>query len=376
LDILSYFRRSKPPAPRAPEVNEFGQDLGDVAIDLKTIGGEINGTYLDIASSPSPEKRARNKAPERPPRERSPERQPERPPQFDRQPERLPERQPERQLDRQPERQVERQPAPQREQRPPRPRRRSDGNGAFPGGERRGVLAVHGVEKSFVGRMVVKGVSLYVRKGEAVGLLGPNGAGKTTVFYMATGLIKADKGRIELDGRDVTKLPMYQRARLGIGYLPQEASIFRGLNVEENIRSVLEVVEPNAKRREHDLDSLLEEFNIGRLRKTPSIALSGGERRRVEIARALASRPNYMLLDEPFAGIDPIAVGDIQTLVRHLTNRGIGVLITDHNVRETLGLTDRAYIIYSGEVLMEGRADDIVNNPDVRRLYLGEEFRL
>ena len=257
-------------------------------------------------------------------------------------------------------------------QTPARPRRDGDGQQAA----RHAYLAVHGVEKSFGGRMVVKGVSLYVRKGEAVGLLGPNGAGKTTVFYMATGLIKADKGRIELDGRDVTKLPMYQRARLGIGYLPQEASIFRGLNVEENIRSVLEVVEPNAKRREHDLDSLLEEFNIGRLRKTPSIALSGGERRRVEIARALASRPNYMLLDEPFAGIDPIAVGDIQTLVRHLTNRGIGVLITDHNVRETLGLTDRAYIIYSGEVLMEGRADDIVNNPDVRRLYLGEEFKL
>jgi lipopolysaccharide export system ATP-binding protein len=376
LDIRSYFRRSKAPAPRAPEVDDFD----DVAIDLETIGGEINGTYLDIASAPAPEKRARNKAPERAPRERSPERQPERPPQFDRQPERPPERQPERQFERQPERPPERpperQPAPQRDQRPPRPRRRSDGNGAVPSGERRGVLAVHGVEKSFVGRMVVKGVSLYVRKGEAVGLLGPNGAGKTTVFYMATGLIKADKGRIELDGRDVTKLPMYQRARLGIGYLPQEASIFRGLNVEENIRSVLEVVEPDAKRRERDLDSLLEEFNIARLRKTPSIALSGGERRRVEIARALASRPNYMLLDEPFAGIDPIAVGDIQTLVRHLTNRGIGVLITDHNVRETLGLTDRAYIIYSGEVLMEGRADDIVNNPDVRRLYLGEEFRL
>jgi lipopolysaccharide export system ATP-binding protein len=370
LDILSYFRRSKPPAPRAPEVDDFGQDLGEVAIDLETIGGEINGTYLDIASSPAPETKTRNKTPERPPRERSPERQPERPPerQFDRQPERQPEPQAERQ--------AERQPAPQRDQRPPRPRRSSDGNGALPGGERRGVLSVHGVEKSFVGRMVVKGVSLYVRKGEAVGLLGPNGAGKTTVFYMATGLIKADKGRIELDGRDVTKLPMYQRARLGIGYLPQEASIFRGLNVEENIRSVLEVVEPNVKRRERDLDSLLEEFNIARLRKTPSIALSGGERRRVEIARALASRPNYMLLDEPFAGIDPIAVGDIQTLVRHLTNRGIGVLITDHNVRETLGLTDRAYIIYSGEVLMEGRADDIVNNPDVRRLYLGEEFRL
>jgi lipopolysaccharide export system ATP-binding protein len=253
-----------------------------------------------------------------------------------------------------------------------RPRHDGDGRPAA----RHAYLAAHGVEKSFGGRMVVKGVTLYVRRGEAVGLLGPNGAGKTTVFYMITGLINADRGRIELDGFDVTALPMYQRARLGIGYLPQEASIFRGLNVEDNIRSVLEVVEPDRRRREADLNALLEEFNIARLRKTPTIALSGGERRRVEIARALATRPSYMLLDEPFAGIDPIAVGDIQTLVRHLTNRGIGVLITDHNVRETLGLTDRAYIIYSGEVLMEGRADDIVNNPDVRRLYLGEEFRL
>ena len=242
--------------------------------------------------------------------------------------------------------------------------------------EQRNYLAAHAVEKSFGDRKVVKGASLYVRRGEAVGLLGPNGAGKTTIFYMITGLIAADRGRIELDGHDVTTLPMYQRARLGIGYLPQEASIFRGLTVEENIRAVLEVVEPNKRRREHDLNALLEEFNITRLRKSPSIALSGGERRRCEIARALASRPNYMLLDEPFAGIDPIAVGDLQILVRHLTNRGIGVLITDHNVRETLGLTDRAYIIYSGEVLMEGRTEDIVNNPDVRRLYLGEEFRL
>jgi lipopolysaccharide export system ATP-binding protein len=237
-------------------------------------------------------------------------------------------------------------------------------------------LAVHGVEKSFGKRKVVKGVSLYVRRGEAVGLLGPNGAGKTTVFYMITGLIKADRGRVDLDGFNISGLPMYQRARLGIGYLPQEASIFRGLTVEDNIRSVLEIVEPNRKRREADLNDLLDEFNITRLRKTPSIALSGGERRRVEIARALASRPNYMLLDEPFAGIDPIAVGDIQALVRHLTQRGIGVLITDHNVRETLGLTDRAYIIYSGQVLMEGRTEDIVNDPEVRRLYLGEEFRL
>ncbi len=241
---------------------------------------------------------------------------------------------------------------------------------------RGGYLAAHGVEKTFVGRKVVKGVSLFVRRGEAVGLLGPNGAGKTTVFYMITGLIKADRGRIELDGHDVTTRPMYQRARLGIGYLPQEASIFRGLNVEDNIRAVLEVVEPNRRKREAELDALLDEFNITRLRKTPSSALSGGERRRVEIARALATRPNYMLLDEPFAGIDPIAVGDIQTLVRHLTQRGIGVLITDHNVRETLGLTDRAYIIYSGEVLREGAAEEIVNDPDVRRLYLGEEFRM
>src|SRR6516165_3530853 len=237
-------------------------------------------------------------------------------------------------------------------------------------------LAAHGLDKSFVGRKVVHDVSINVRRGEAVGLLGPNGAGKTTVFYMITGLIRPDRGAIELDGHDITRLPMYQRARLGIGYLPQEASIFRGLNVEDNIRAVLEVVEPNRRRRESELTALLEEFDVARLRKSPSIALSGGERRRVEIARALASRPNYMLLDEPFAGIDPIAVGDIQALVRHLTNRGIGVLITDHNVRETLGLTDRAYIIYSGEVLMEGRADDIVNNPDVRRLYLGEEFRM
>jgi lipopolysaccharide export system ATP-binding protein len=242
--------------------------------------------------------------------------------------------------------------------------------------EQRHYLAAHAVEKTFGDRKVVRGASLYVRRGEAVGLLGPNGAGKTTIFYMITGLIAADRGRIELDGHDVTTLPMYQRARLGIGYLPQEASIFRGLTVEENIRAVLEVVEPNKRRREHDLDALLDEFNITKLRKSPSIALSGGERRRCEIARALASRPNYMLLDEPFAGIDPIAVGDLQILVRHLTNRGIGVLITDHNVRETLGLTDRAYIIYSGEVLMEGRTDDIVNNPEVRRLYLGEEFRL
>jgi lipopolysaccharide export system ATP-binding protein len=271
---------------------------------------------------------------------------------------------------------------PPREVRPraqaPRPKSnvKSNGAGAPQLIKRPGFLAVHSVEKSFGTRQVVRGVSIYVRRGEAVGLLGPNGAGKTTVFYMITGLIKADRGAIELDGHDVTKLPMYQRARLGIGYLPQEASIFRGLTVEQNIRAVLEVVEPSRKKRERELDALLDEFNVTRLRKSPSIALSGGERRRVEIARALATRPNYMLLDEPFAGIDPIAVGDIQDLVRHLTNRGIGVLITDHNVRETLGLTDRAYIVYAGQILTEGSPEDIVNDPDVRRLYLGEEFRL
>jgi lipopolysaccharide export system ATP-binding protein len=246
---------------------------------------------------------------------------------------------------------------------------------AAPRREPQGYLAAHGLEKSYGGRKVVNGVSLYVRRGEAVGLLGPNGAGKTTAFYTITGLIKPDRGQIELDGNVVTHLPMYQRARLGIGYLPQEASIFRGLNVEDNIRAVLEVVESDRRRREADLKSLLDEFEIARHRKTPSIALSGGERRRVEIARALASRPNYMLLDEPFAGIDPKAVVEIQKLVRRLTRRGIGVLITDHNVRETLDLTDRSYIIYSGQVLMEGRKDDIVNDPEVRRLYLGEDFR-
>jgi lipopolysaccharide export system ATP-binding protein len=269
--------------------------------------------------------------------------------------------------------------APRAERPRPRPRpARPKSNGASgPQLLRRpGYLAVHSVEKSFGSRQVVRGVSMYVRRGEAVGLLGPNGAGKTTVFYMITGLIKADRGAVELDGHDVTQLPMYQRARLGIGYLPQEASIFRGLTVEQNIRAVLEVVEPSKKKREAELNALLDEFNITRLRKTPSIALSGGERRRCEIARALATRPNYMLLDEPFAGIDPIAVGDIQDLVRQLTNRGIGVLITDHNVRETLGLTDRAYIVYAGEILTEGSPDEIVNDPDVRRLYLGEEFRL
>ncbi len=238
------------------------------------------------------------------------------------------------------------------------------------------MLNVHHLGKSYKARRVVEDVSLNVRRGEAVGLLGPNGAGKTTVFYMITGLIRPDKGMIELDGHDVTGLPMYRRARLGIGYLPQEASIFRGLSVEDNIRAVLEIAEPDRDRRAQQLEALLEEFDIKRLRKSPSIALSGGERRRCEIARSLASNPSFMLLDEPFAGIDPIAVGDIQNLVQHLKGRGIGVLITDHNVRETLGLIDRAYIIHSGHVLTEGDPDAIVSNPDVRRLYLGEGFRM
>lgn len=237
-------------------------------------------------------------------------------------------------------------------------------------------LWVAGIAKSYKRRQVVRDVGLTVRRGEAVGLLGPNGAGKTTVFYMITGLIRPDRGQILLDGYDITGLPMYRRARLGIGYLPQEASIFRGLSVEQNIMAVLEMVEPDRKRRAEALDQLLAEFRIEHLRKSPSIALSGGERRRCEIARALASRPSFMLLDEPFAGIDPIAVGEIQALVHHLTRRGIGVLITDHNVRETLGLIDRAYIIAAGSVLTEGHPRDIVDDPEVRRLYLGDQFML
>jgi lipopolysaccharide export system ATP-binding protein len=239
-----------------------------------------------------------------------------------------------------------------------------------------GVLSVHHIRKSYKARRVVQDVSLTVRRGEAVGLLGPNGAGKTTTFYMITGLVRPDFGTIALDGNDVTTLPMYRRARLGIGYLPQEASIFRGLSVEDNIRAVLEIAEPDKARREYELDGLLDEFDLARLRKSPSVALSGGERRRCEIARALANRPSFMLLDEPFAGIDPIAVGDIRVLVQHLKRRGIGVLITDHNVRETLDLIDRAYIIHSGGVLTSGTSDEIVHNAEVRRLYLGENFRL
>ncbi len=230
--------------------------------------------------------------------------------------------------------------------------------------------------KRFKKRPVVRGVSLRVQRGEVVGLLGPNGAGKTTCFYMLTGLLPPDYGSVVMDGDDLTDLPMYRRARLGIGYLPQEASIFRGLTVEGNIRAILEVIEKSQEKREAMLDSLLAEFSISHLRRTPSLALSGGERRRVEIARALASNPHFILLDEPFAGIDPIAVSDIRDLVIQLKNKGIGVLITDHNVRETLDVIDRAYIIHDGMVLMEGAPSDIVGNEDVRRVYLGERFNL
>ena len=239
-----------------------------------------------------------------------------------------------------------------------------------------GGLDASNIGKRFRKRPVVRDVSIRVQRGEAVGLLGLNGAGKTTCFYMITGLISPDTGTIKLDGHDITDLPMYRRARLGIGYLPQEASIFRGLTVEQNIRAVIEVIEPEVERREIMLEDLMAEFSISHLRRTPSLALSGGERRRVEIARALACRPHFMLLDEPLAGIDPIAVSDIRDLVSHLKDRGIGVLITDHNVRETLDIVDRAYILHDGAVLMSGKPAEIVAHSDVRRVYLGERFTL
>ena len=237
-------------------------------------------------------------------------------------------------------------------------------------------LIAENIGQTYQKRAVVQNVSLRVHRGEAVGLLGPNGAGKTTSFYMIVGLIQPDTGTIKLDGADITKLPMYRRARLGIGYLPQEASIFRGLNVEQNIMAALEVVESDAQKRSMILDGLLAEFGIAHLRRSPSLSLSGGERRRLEIARALASDPNYILLDEPLAGIDPIAVGEIRDLVSHLKDRGIGVLITDHNVRETLEIIDRAYIMNSGQLLMEGEPAEVVANEDVRRVYLGEKFSM
>jgi len=237
-------------------------------------------------------------------------------------------------------------------------------------------LRVVNLRKSYRKRPVIRDVSLELARGEVVALLGPNGSGKTTCFYSIAGLVTAEGGQVLIDGRDVTALPMFRRARLGIGYLPQEASIFRGLTVEQNIRAVLEMVERDRERREAMLEELLAEFSISHLRRTPALALSGGERRRTEIARALASRPSFMLLDEPLAGIDPIAVGDIRDLVRHLKDRGIGVLITDHNVRETLEIVDRAYILHDGRVLMEGTPEAIVGDANVRRVYLGERFSL
>jgi lipopolysaccharide export system ATP-binding protein len=237
-------------------------------------------------------------------------------------------------------------------------------------------LVASNLGKSFQKRPVLRDVSINVKRGEVVGLLGPNGAGKTTCFYIITGLISADVGTITLDDHDITDLPMYRRARLGIGYLPQEASIFRGLSVEANIRAVLEVVEPVQEIRETMLDELLAEFSITHLRRAPALALSGGERRRVEIARALATQPHFMLLDEPLAGIDPIAVNDIRELVRHLKNRGIGVLITDHNVRDTLAIVDRAYVLHDGRVIKDGTPGEVASDVDVRRVYLGERFSL
>lgn len=237
-------------------------------------------------------------------------------------------------------------------------------------------LSVEHLSKGYKKRPVLRDVSLDVQRGEAVALLGPNGAGKTTCFYIMTGLINPDAGSIMLDGQDVTLLPMYRRARLGIGYLPQESSIFRGLSVEDNIRAVIQTQNLNREDQEALLEELLNEFSVSHLRRTPAIALSGGERRRVEIARALASRPHFMLLDEPLAGIDPIAIGEIRSLISHLKTKGIGVLITDHNVRDTLDIVDRAYILHDGHVLMEGTPVDIVAHEDVRRVYLGEGFSL
>ena len=248
------------------------------------------------------------------------------------------------------------------------------GAGTQPGSD--AGLVVRNLGKQFKGRPVLRDVSLSVKRGEAVGLLGPNGAGKTTSFYCVTGLISPDQGKIYLDGQDITPLPMYRRARLGIGYLPQEASIFRGMTVEGNIRAVAEIVEEEKAAQDALVEALMKEFSIDHLRKSPALSLSGGERRRCEIARALASRPSFILLDEPLAGIDPIAVAEIREMVSHLKDRGLGVLITDHNVRETLDIIDRAYILHEGTVLMEGTPSEIVAHEGVRRVYLGERFSL
>ncbi len=237
-------------------------------------------------------------------------------------------------------------------------------------------LQIRNLRKSYKKRLVLQDVSLDLGRGEVVALLGPNGSGKTTCFYTIAGLVTPEAGQVLLDGRDVTALPMYRRARLGIGYLPQEVSIFRGLSVEDNILAILEIVEPDRHKRRERLEELLIDFSITHIRGAPALALSGGERRRVEIARCLAANPKYLLLDEPFAGVDPIAVDDIRGLVHDLKSRGLGVLITDHNVRETLEIVDRAYILHDGKVLMSGTADEIVRDEAVRRVYLGENFRI
>ncbi|WP_084860797.1 LPS export ABC transporter ATP-binding protein [Salibaculum halophilum] len=237
-------------------------------------------------------------------------------------------------------------------------------------------LHIHHLRKAYRKRLVIRDVSMELGRGEVVALLGPNGSGKTTCFYAIAGLITPEGGQVVIDGRDVTTLPMYRRAKLGIGYLPQEMSIFRGLSVEDNIMAILEIAVKDRRRRRERLEELLSEFSIGHLRRAPAMALSGGERRRAEIARCLAAGPKYVLLDEPFAGVDPIAVGDIRHLVADLRNRGIGVLITDHNVRETLQIVDRAYILHDGKVLMSGTADEVIENENVRRVYLGDSFRV
>jgi lipopolysaccharide export system ATP-binding protein len=237
-------------------------------------------------------------------------------------------------------------------------------------------LIVKGLRKSYKKRVVIRDVSMELHSGEVVALLGPNGSGKTTSFYAIAGLVNPEGGQVKIDGQDVTSFPMYRRARLGIGYLPQEMSIFRGLSVEDNISAILDISEKDRHTRRERLEELLGEFNIEHLRRTPAIALSGGERRRVEIARALAANPKYLLLDEPFAGVDPISVDDIRELVRSLKDRGLGVLITDHNVRETLDIVDRAYILHDGKVLMSGTPKEVVENENVRRVYLGENFKI
>ncbi|WP_323034863.1 LPS export ABC transporter ATP-binding protein [Pararhodobacter sp.] len=238
-----------------------------------------------------------------------------------------------------------------------------------------GGLQVTDLRKSYKRRQVLRGIDLSLNRGEVVALLGPNGSGKTTCFYCVAGLVPADGGQVSIDGTDVSGWPMYRRARKGIGYLPQEMSIFRGLSVEDNIMAILEIAVPDRAQRAARLEELLAEFSITRLRKSPAMALSGGERRRTEIARCLASDPSFVLLDEPFAGVDPIAVADIRALVSDLTDRGLGVLITDHNVRETLEIVDRAYILHDGKVLMSGTPDEVVADKDVRRVYLGESYR-